>query len=112
MVSAMRLGGRKEAVFALKNQAVQDAQVVRFAGLISEWCHRKSSALSAAVADRRPQAGKDQSYSSCCAFGAACSSGELNADFRLGQAMNLNSFAIQKIALQAHQTGARALFDA
>ena len=33
MVSAMRLGGRKEAVFALKNQAVQDAQVVLFAGL-------------------------------------------------------------------------------
>ena len=98
MVSAMRLGGRKEAVFALKNQAVQDAKVALFAGLFCEQCHRKSSALFAAVADRRPQAGKDQSCSSCRACGAACSPGEFDADLKLGQAINPDSFAIQNIA--------------
>ena len=112
MVSAMRLGGRKEAVFALKNQAVQDAKVALFAGLFCEQCHRKSSALFAAVADRRPQAGKDQSCSSCRACGAACSSGEFDADLKQGRAMNPDNFAIQNIAKYDRQTGARAFFDA
>ena len=110
MVSAMRLGGRKELPLR-RNQAVQDTQVVLFAGLISGQCHRKSSALSAAVVDRRPQAGKDQSCSSCRACGAASSSGEFDADLKLGQAMNPNSFAIQNIAKYAGQQSARALFD-
>jgi len=110
MVSAMRLGGRKELPLR-RNQAVQDAQVVLFAGLISGQCHRKSSALSAAVVARRPQAGNVQLYSSCCALGAACFSSELDADLKLGQAMNPNSFAIQNIAKYARQDGARALFD-
>ena len=96
MVSAMRLGGRKEAVFALKNQAVQDAKVALFAGLFCEQCHRKSSALFAAVADRRSQAGKAQSCSSCCACGAAYSSGEFDADRKQGQAINTNIFLLYK----------------
>ena len=110
MVSAMRLGGRKEAVFALKNQAVQDAKVALFAGLFCEQCHRKSSALFAAVADRRPQAGKAQSCTSCRACGAAYSSGELDADLKLGRAMNPDNFAIQTIAKYDRQTGAKGFF--
>ena len=96
MVSAMRFEGRKEAVFALKNQAVQTAQVALFAGLICEQCHRKSSALTVAGVDRRPQAGKDQLCSSCRACGAASSSGEFDADRKQGQAINTNIFLLYK----------------